>query len=86
MQKIQSQTAMLLRHVDGAHGFWGLSALVSAPQFAFRDVFSAGLYRVGLSFHTLSALLRRHNPRLAAHLAQLGVAPSMYCVRAARAR
>ena len=65
--------------MDAARAFWSLSSLVSSPQFAFRDVFSAGLYRVGLGFHSLSVLLRRHNPRLAAHLASLGVAPNMYC-------
>ena len=65
--------------MDAARAFWSLSSLVSSPQFAFRDVFSAGLYRVGLGFHVLSVLLRRHNPRLAAHLSALGVAPNMYC-------
>ena len=72
-------SAMLLRHTDEMAAFWGLASLINAPQFAMRDMFSAGLYKVGLSFHTLSVLLKRHNPKLGSRLISNGVSPNMYC-------
>jgi len=72
-------SAMLLRHSDEVAAFWGLASLINAPQFAMRDMFSAGLYKVGLSFHTLSVLLKRHNPKLGSRLIANGVSPNMYC-------
>jgi hypothetical protein len=69
---------MLLRHMSEPSAFWGLAALCHAPAYALADAFAHGLYRTGLVFAQLSAMLSVHRPRIAVALSRQGVVPDMY--------
>ena len=70
--------AFLLRHMAAPAAFWTFSAFFHAPAWALRDVFGAGLWRVGAAFEALHALVPRRLPALSTALRAAAVHPSTF--------
>ena len=70
--------AFLLRHLSAPATFWTFSAFFHAPAWALRDVYGAGLWRVGAAFETLHALVPRRLPILSGAFRSAAVHPSTF--------
>ena len=71
-------TLLLVNSMDEQSAFATLTRLMAAPPYALRQQYVPGMPMLGCRLWQLERLLATHRPRLAAHLARLGVLPTTF--------
>ena len=74
-------TGLLLLYMGEEAAFWVLVSLITTRKYSMRGLFVEGMPLLQEYFFIFEALMKRYIPRLASHLARVGVLSTMYASR-----